>query len=106
MKCKQPVNPQMSLGDTRVSCRKNADKRTVSVADDIEALVGRHPGLTAAEISETLFANENDLHRVNLICRRLIAEGRIRRSGAGTVTDPFKFSPTGATEPLAPPANR
>ena len=63
------------------------------MADAIETLIARRPGLTAAQISQMLFANESESERVDLMCRRLIAEGRVRRSGAGTGADPFAYSP-------------
>jgi hypothetical protein len=53
----------------------------------------RQPGLTESEIAESLFANEGDSQRVNLMCRRLIAEGRLRRCGTGTAANPFTYSP-------------
>jgi hypothetical protein len=67
------------------------------MADAIEALIVRHPGLTAAEISQKLFANECESERVDLMCRRLIAEGRIKRCGDGTIASPFVYSPKQAT---------
>jgi hypothetical protein len=70
----------------------------VTIADDLEALVARQRGLTEAEIAKTLFANEGDSPRVNLICRRLIAEGRVRRSGAGTTANPFTYSSKGVSQ--------
>jgi hypothetical protein len=64
------------------------------VADAIETLAARQPGLTAAQISQALFANEFDSGRVHLMCRRLIAEGRIKRRGAGTFSNPFAYAKT------------
>jgi hypothetical protein len=63
------------------------------MADAIEALIARHPGIAAAQISQKLFANECESERVDLMCRRLIAEGRIKRCGDGTVASPFAYSP-------------
>jgi hypothetical protein len=81
------------MGDTPVSCRKDGRGEFVSVAEAIETLVARQPGLTAAQISQSLFANECECERVDLMCRRLIAEGRLKRCGAGTIADPFAYSP-------------
>jgi hypothetical protein len=39
------------------------------MANAIENLIARHPGLTAAQISQTLFANDGESERVNLMCR-------------------------------------
>ena len=78
--------------------RRVADGRGdfVTVADAIETLISRQPGLTAAQISQLLFANECECERVDLMCRRLIAEGRLKRCGAGTIADPFAYSPKSA----------
>jgi hypothetical protein len=83
----------MKMGDTPVSCRKDGRGDFVTVADAIEAIISRQPGLTAVQISQLLFANECECERVDLVCRRLIAEGRIKRTGAGTIGNPFAYSP-------------
>jgi hypothetical protein len=83
----------MKMGDTPVSCRKDGRGDFVTVADAIETIVTRQPGLTAAQISQLLFANECESERVNLMCRRLIAEGRLKRTGTGTVASPFAYCP-------------
>ena len=88
-----PCASVMKMGDTPVSCRKDGRGDFVTVADAIETLVTRKPGLTAAQISQLLFANECESERVNLMCRRLIAEGRLKRTGTGTVASPFAYSP-------------
>jgi hypothetical protein len=87
------------IGDTPVSCRRDSRGEFVTMADAIETLIARHPGLTAAQISQTLFANECESERVNLICRRLIAEGRIKRRGSGTIASPFAYAPKRAILP-------
>jgi hypothetical protein len=84
------------MGNTPVSCRKDGRGAFITVADAIEALVARQPGLTSAQISQILFANECT-ERVDLMCRRLTAEGRIKRIGAGTLADPFAYSPKQTT---------
>jgi hypothetical protein len=63
------------------------------MADAIETLIARHPGLTAAQISQMLFANKCESERVDLMCRRLIAEGRIKRCGGGTTASPLGYEP-------------
>jgi hypothetical protein len=85
------------IGDTPVSCRKDSRGDFVTMAGAIEALIARHPGITAGQISQKLFANECESERVDLICRRLIAEGRIKRCGDGTIANPFAYSPKQAT---------
>lgn len=83
----------LQIGDTPVSRRKDIRGDFITVADAIETLVARQPGLTAAQISQALFANECDSGRVHLMCRRLIAEGRIKRRGAGAISNPFAYAP-------------
>jgi len=85
------------MGDTPVSCRKDGRGDFVTLADAIEGLVARQPGLTAAQISQMLFGTECDSERVDLICRRLIAEGRLTRAAADTTANPFAYSPKQAT---------
>jgi hypothetical protein len=63
----------------------------MTVAQDIEALVAKRPGLTEAEIARELFGGEAYQQRVNSTCRRLIREGRLQRSGNGGVADPFTY---------------
>ena len=86
----------MKMGDTPVSCRKDGRGDFVTVADAVETLISRQPGLTSAQISRILFANECT-ERVDLMRRRLIAEGRIKRTGTGTIGNPFAYSPKHAT---------
>jgi hypothetical protein len=81
------------IGDTPVSCRKDSRGDFVTMADAIESLIARRPGLTAAQISQMLFAKGCESERIDMICRRMIAEGRLHRSGAGTIGSPFAYSP-------------
>ena len=94
----------MLLGETPASCRKSENGSFITVADSIEALVSSQPGLTELEIAKTLFASEKDLQRIHMMCRRLIAEGRLTRNGVGTATNPFTYSPKGASKPRPGPA--
>jgi hypothetical protein len=66
----------------------------MTVADDIELLVGRKPGLTEAELAQHLFGREGYQQRVNSNCRRLIKQGRIERHGDGGPGDPFTYRST------------
>jgi hypothetical protein len=63
----------------------------MALADDIEALVKRRPGLTEAEIADELFAHPYQ-QRVNPTCRRLISEARLRRTGRGGSADPYRYT--------------
>lgn len=65
--------------------------RGMTVADDIESLIRRKPGLSEIEIAEALFGASAYQQRVNSTCRRLIAEGRIARSGDGGIAEPFRY---------------
>jgi hypothetical protein len=47
------------IGDTPVSCRRDSRGEFVTMADAIETLIARHPGLTAAQISQTSLTNVN-----------------------------------------------
>jgi hypothetical protein len=95
---------QMLLGETLTSCRKSESGSFITVADSIEALVSSQPGLTELEIAKALFVSESDLQRIHLMCRRLIAEGRLTRNGVGTTTDPFTYSPKRASKSPPRPA--
>jgi len=63
----------------------------MTVADDIELLVARTPGLTEAELAGQLFGREGYQQRVNSTCRHLINQGRIERHGRGGPSDPFTY---------------
>lgn len=63
----------------------------MALADDIEDLIKRRPGLTEAGIADELFANPYQ-QRVNSTCRRMVREGRIRREGKGGPADPYRYT--------------
>lgn len=63
----------------------------VTVAFRIEELVANEPGMTEAQLSQTIFGDEGYQQRVNSNCRRLIAAGKIERSGDGGRLDPYKY---------------
>lgn len=63
----------------------------MALADDIEALVKRRPGLTEAEIAQHLFGAEGYQQRVNQTCRRLVAQNRVVRRNQGGPGDPFAY---------------
>jgi hypothetical protein len=68
----------------------------MALADDIEALVRNQPGLTDLDLARMLHERAHSRHRVNSICRRLVAEGRIERQGRGGWQSPFTYYPPGA----------
>ena len=79
----------------------------MAVADDIEALVTRSPGLTEAEIAAALFGEAGYTARVSVACRNLIKSRRIERTGRGGRNDPFRYFPKGAlTVPSSPVKRR
>ncbi len=79
----------------------------MAVADEVEALVIRHPGLTEAEIATALFGTGSDPNRVSTPCRSLMKSGRIERSGRGGRNDPFRYFSKGLlTVPSSPVKRR
>lgn len=67
----------------------------MAIADDIEALIARSPGLTQAEIAVALFGDAGYPGRVARLCINLMKSGRIERSGRGGRNDPFRYFPRG-----------
>jgi hypothetical protein len=64
----------------------------VTVADQVEQVVRQRPGFTEREIAEELFSNPYQ-QRVNSVCRMLALQCRVRRSGAGGASDPYRYHP-------------
>ncbi|KAA9016236.1 MULTISPECIES: hypothetical protein [Sphingobium] len=64
----------------------------MTLADQIEDIVGRRTDMTEAMLAEALFGSAGYQQRVNSTCRRMIKEGRLKRSGRGGATDPFTYS--------------
>ena len=54
----------------------------MAVADEVEALVTRSPGLTEAEIAAALFGDAGSQQRINKACMDLVKSRRIERGGA------------------------
>ncbi|MBA3896563.1 MAG: hypothetical protein H0X36_05415 [Sphingomonadaceae bacterium] len=65
----------------------------MALADDIELLVGKRPGLTAAQIAESIYGADGYQQKVNSTCRRLLKQGRVIRGGNGYQADPFRYHP-------------
>ena len=72
----------------------------VTVADRIESLVRRKPGLTEAQLAERLFGGDAYRQRVNSSCRKLIKQDRVQRRGKGGRADPYRYYVAG-THPRA-----
>ena len=64
----------------------------MGLADEIEKLVRRKPGLTEIDLARMLPGPVYQ-HQVNSICRRLVAHGCLERQGKGGWGDPFTYHP-------------
>ncbi|MBM7406929.1 hypothetical protein EDF69_002495 [Sphingomonas sp. JUb134] len=68
-------------------------EESVTVADQVEEAMRRHPGSTARELSAAIFGFQDGYQqRVNPICRKLCAEGRAYREGSGTIREPYRYT--------------
>ncbi len=65
----------------------------MALADDIEQLVSRSPGLTELALAKSMFGRMGYQQRVNLTCRHLFREGRVERHGTGGPGHPFTYYP-------------
>ncbi|QRM32708.1 hypothetical protein [Microvirga sp. VF16] len=72
----------------------------MAMADEIEALISRSPGLTEAEIATALFGDAAYPQQVSNACRSLLRSRRIKRSGRGGRSDPFRYFPKGTLAAL------
>jgi hypothetical protein len=66
----------------------------MALADEIEVLVRRKPGLTQMDLVRGLHGRA--AQGINSACRRLVAEGRIERQGRGGWGSPFTYYPRGS----------
>jgi hypothetical protein len=78
----------------------------MAVADEIEALLIRNPGLTEAEIAAALFGEAGYPARVARACMTLLKRRRIERSGRGGRSDPFRYFPQGQLGTASTPVKR
>jgi hypothetical protein len=58
----------------------------MALADDIDLLVSRRPGLTELALAKSLFGRMGYQQWVNSTCRHLFREGRVERHGTGGPT--------------------
>ena len=65
----------------------------VALADDLEQLVSRRPGLTEVALAKSMFGRMGYQQRVNSTCRHLFKEGRVERQGTGGPGHPFTYYP-------------
>jgi len=74
--------------------RRGADRSgDVALADDIEQLVSRRPGLTELALAKYMFGRMGYQQQVNSTCRHLFKEGRVERHGTGGPGHPFTYYP-------------
>jgi hypothetical protein len=63
----------------------------MGLADDIDLLVSRRPGLTELALAKSLFGRMGYQQRVNSTCRHLFREGRVELHGTGGPGHPFTY---------------
>jgi hypothetical protein len=68
--------------------------RKMALADDIDLLISRRPGLTELALAKSLFGRMGYQQRVNSTCRHLFREGRVERHGTGGPGHPFTYYPS------------
>jgi hypothetical protein len=71
----------------------NVNVGKMALADDIELLVSRRPGLTELALAKFLFGRTGYQQRVNSTCRHLFREGHVERHGTGGPGHPFTYYP-------------
>ena len=65
----------------------------MALADDIEQLILRRPGLTELALAKSPFGRMGYQQRVNSICQRLFSAGNVERRGIGSPGHPFTYHP-------------
>jgi hypothetical protein len=65
----------------------------MALADDIDLLVSRRPGLTELALAKFLFGRMGYQQLVNSTCRHLFRQGHVERHGTGGPGDPFTYYP-------------
>jgi hypothetical protein len=65
----------------------------MALADDIDLLVSRRPGLTELALAKSLFGPMGYQQRVNSTCRHLFMERNVERRGTGGPGHPFTYYP-------------
>jgi hypothetical protein len=63
----------------------------MALADHIDQLVSRRPGMTELALAKSLFGRVGYQQRVNSTCRRLFREGHLERHGTGGPGHPFTY---------------
>ena len=78
----------------------------MALADHIDQLVSRRPGMTELALAKSLFGRVGCQQRVNSTCRRLFREGHLERHGIGGPGHPFTCYPGRITVKPNPPGFR
>jgi hypothetical protein len=73
----------------------------MALADEIEELVRRQPGLADLDLVRMLHDRAGSQQQIKSTCRRLVAEGRIGRQGRGGWGNPFTYYPPEDSTPRA-----
>jgi hypothetical protein len=77
----------------------------MGLADDIDRLVSRRPGLTELALAKSLFGRMGYQQRVNSTCRHLFREGRVERRGTGGPGHPFTYYPSSNPNAMEKPSH-
>jgi len=72
----------------------------MALADEIEELVRRKPGLTRLDLVRMLHDHAGYQQQVTATCRRLVLEGRVQRKGKGGWNDPITYYPPEGSTPM------
>jgi hypothetical protein len=65
----------------------------MALADHIDLLVSRRPGLTELALAKSLFGRMGYQQRVNSTCRHLFRDGNVERHGTDGPGHPFTYYP-------------
>jgi hypothetical protein len=65
----------------------------MALADDIDLLVSRRPGLTELALAKCLFGHMGYQQRVNSTCRHFFRAGHVERHGTGGPGHAFTYHP-------------
>jgi hypothetical protein len=91
--CSEIDRSQGGISMSSIVPRDVGHFRKIGLADDIDLLVSRRPGLTELALAKTLFGRMGYQQRVNSTCRHLFREGRVERRGTGGPGHAFTYYP-------------
>lgn len=64
----------------------------MSLRSKVCDLIHSQPGITQLEIATTIYGPGTDQGQVNRMCRQLVDQGYVVRSGKGGPYDPFRYN--------------